>query len=1045
MVLHKDIIKERISFEQESDLGPWRSSGQNVKKSSRVYKQGQHSMAWTLGREPVTISHKQWPGLMEACLDYPGGQPEVYEPAFIPKSRRGGIKLWVYRDRPNPEGELIFQMGQASSSDPKKLQNIKYRFAMKQNFSGWRALWVHFHEDANVDPNDEHPLPSHMEIRPNATMVGDTIHLDLFQALSFISRKRHSDFQFSNQKSRDRVDTYRIMPPWQKLAMFKEQNKTLTSQESDDLDLIEKRLEQLILGFDGLKAEGPFSKSIQKRVQDVIKSAKKSVERFSLSKKEGVVSGTPLFSSRDEQPAEQGEAFQVTFQNLLFPLALHSRLSPTPENLESYALLMEHVTQQGFHYGSSFGTTDHMIRLGPYSLSAFLSRNSLKKSHTEKQKTLDWYTHFGTLAQWDTHIGYNTDHIRGAAISKMIAYLLLPNSPEKAKRARQFTKYFSFLIEDAPGYSDTIKPDHSIFHHRGAYQNSYGIQSLTTLAMIGWLLRDTSFAYTEHTQEKLKRTLLAQFDFAADTELHPAVCGRFPYKNDALTRMLLPAYAYMALSDTEIIDLEMAETFAKLRSKSDTGSLEKYSIPALTYYGTFGAAQLLDHLSNAIKLDQPVQRLGKEGFFSFPYSGYATHKKTSYVATIRGFSKYIWDFESGHKLANPFGRYAAFGSLILFGSENDKGLLNLKSSQFPLEDIHWSYMPGATTKALPTEKTAYLVAAHHKYLEGKHRNFSHSTFLGSVDAGHYGVFGLDLHDSVPNDGDEPLFEDGFRAKKSNFFFEDFILCLGSDIESDDQQYNTITTLYQNVLDLPSPKYAHVNGSPTPQGQTQHGRGVFGDNQGHHYILPLQNKVICYQGEQQVMSIGKKKTKGYSKNTLKKSSSKVNKAYIDHGKAPKGARYHYAILPHSSPSQALDFQSKLPYEVLRQDARAHVVHLPQGNITAYVIYEANSTLEGPLVQTNTPILATTEIHGEELKLSVADPDLRIKKWNHNMSLMPEDIVHGKAKAHSSTIQLKGSWAIPSPSKDVHVKLQNGRTFVTLPLQHGLTRQLQFKKL
>jgi len=93
--------------------------------------------------------------------------------------------------------------------------------------------------------------------------------------------------------------------------------------------------------------------------------------------------------------------------------------------------------------------------------------------------------------------------------------------------------------------------------------------------------------------------------------------------------------------------------------------------------------------------------------------------------------------------------------------------------------------------------------------------------------------------------------------------------------------------------------------------------------------------------------------------------------------------------------------------------------------------------------DTPLLLMTGQNEVALKLAVADPDLRLKKWGHNMSFMPRDIVHAEGRAHTATVTLNGEWELTTEMDGIKAKATDGKTDVKIKLQHGLTRELLFR--
>ena len=1046
--LNAKIILQRNDFEAAADFAGFQAGSGEFSLSDRHYKGGKKSLKWAIrGQAPLLLGPDLVPGVEKAAEEWPGGQPETFEPSYIPKSKQGGIKLWVYREKASPSGTLTFGWG----SDEKAAQSApKYRAVMNQNFTGWRAFWVHFEEDAKVADYQGEEVVRSMAVQPSADLDGSEVYFDLMQFVSFVSKKRHSDDQFVNNKDKTRHDSYLIHNHWKKLEHFKTDRK-ITKAEAEAISTIEQRLQKIMLGDGKLNASAKDAQQYQKMLEGKLAFAEKTFDSFKIQRKDGALTGLPLFSSRDEQPGDDYGTFQVMGSNTFYAMAMDYALEPSEEKLNKIFDLFDHFENQGFTAGSSIGTTDHVIRLNFYSAAAFIMRDALRKTGRleDKQATLAWHTRFGKLAGWDESLGENTDLIRGGALPKLVSVLLMEDSGEKADRMAALVKYLSWAMEFAPGYMDTIKPDYSIYHHRNAYQNSYGLQALTSVALVHWLTQGTDYQLPTATIERVKDAFKAQYNFAADFEMHPGIAGRFPYSNSGIDRFLLPGYAFFADMDGEIVDPEMATIFANSYAKANLRTTHSYLFPGLSYYGGLGTIDLMERVYQSAKPRvASTGRLGNPEFFTLPYAGLANKKTETYSAAVRGFSKYIWDFESGHKVENPFGRYTAFGALLLFTGEDDKGLLTLGDSGMGLASgFHWGFMPGATTKAMPMEKVAYMVEAHPKYGEGKHRNFTEDTFMGSTQLGNDGVFSMRMTDTVPADGDEAVFEEGFSFNKSFFFFGDEIVALGSDIKSSDNRYPTVTTLYQNLLNVEHPAQASVDGKPA-QGSSQKDGGLFGDAQGNYYVVN-KGSVVTEVGKQDSLLV-KKAKKGASKKKYKKSSLapvsvQAAKSFIDHGKAPQGASYDYQILIGADLGAAKQRLSEPNYKVLQQDNKAHIVQHQGANKVGYAVFDPSIQLPGAVAKVDTPlILMASETQGA-LSLAVTDPNLYLHKWNHNMSYMPLDITNGKAGEHVATLELEGEWKLKSEHSDVlSVQQAAGKTLVKVRNDHGLTRNLEFVK-
>ncbi len=1046
LTLSAEIIAQRVSFEMPADLQGLEGA---AALSTRRFKDGEHSLLWRWSA-PEPLVFKDLAGLEQAAGEYSGGRPERLEPAYVAPSRQGGLKLWIYRESPNPDGWLVFQIGageREAEIDP------AYRFRMRQNFSGWRALWVHFEQDAKMEDYAGSGRLRTLRIEPSSNLADDRVYLDMLQLVTFMSRKRHSDWHFENRKDTARVDHYRVLPAWRSLSRFAASGVDARDLDDAYRDLagIAQRYERLLLATDGFDAETlPQGPSFTQYFDGRVARANQEWDALGIRQTQDGITGMPLFSSRDEHPAAAGRTFQQAGEQILGPLALDYRRTPggTPSGTPSaekkrrLSALLEHMTDQGWATGSAVGTVDHLIRVNPYANAIFLLRDDLRLAGQlqDHQRTIAWYTRFGSLSDIDTSRGENSDHIRGGAGPKLISVLLMEDSPEKVARMRAFLDYLIHVSNFAGGYADTIKPDYTTFHHAAAYQNVYGIQGVTTMAMLDWLFRGTQFALPEETTRRLRDTLMAQFSMAADFELHPALSGRFPYANSGIDRFMMPGFAFAAMEDDRLVEPRLGAAFAWAYRRANLESTFSSLLPRLNYYGSFGTLEIMDaafRQAEGLRWEPPA------GHFTFPYGAFAIQKRPGWAAAVRGWSRYVWDWESGHQAENPYGRYLAFGSLLLFTQGSPLGL---EASGMDLDGgFHWAYPPGATTKALPMGQMAYEIEPTALYPEGKHRNFSSETFVGGVShRGRDGFYSMSLRDTVPSDG-EPLFDDSFRAKKSLLFVDNQVIALGSGIANDDGDVSTVTTLFQS-LSANGP--AQVDGAliNSPMRKRYDG-GLFTDPQDNHYIVaPGQPVVVELSEPHSPVPAGSAETAspGNSAGQLPVSAAHV-KAWLDHGPAPSGGGYEYQILIQGDLETARQLREHRNFRVLRKDSQAHIVeHLDKG-LTAYALFAPQDALPGTVDAVDTPLLLVASTAGGELRLSVADPDLRLAQWPRNMSQMPDSIRNQPAETHVANIRIAGRWSMESPHPDViGVEPGERQTAVTIRLDHGMTREVLFQQ-
>ncbi len=974
-------------FEKANQIENWNAVNGSVSISSKRAKQGKQSSVWSwknggylLLNDPV--------GITEACEAYEGGSPENFERKYVAPGMEGGVKLWMYNEKPLKGARLFIQVGHDAKT---VLSNPRFKIPVNLDFSGWRAIWVHFNQDAKVaDYSGKEDMHS-MALVPAKGSSGE-LYIDWMNFVSYMSLKRHSDYQVTNNKPHDlRHDSYRLLEYDQGL-------KNITpapfgENEKEAFQTLEERYEFLVLGSDEARSE--WMDHFKKQLRGKYEIASEKFRLLNITQSNGAFNGLPLFSGRDEHNTPEGMIFQEQGAPIMFPLALEYRLTGNKEALEKLLTVLDYFNDQGWAVGSALGTTDHMIRVNGYANAVALIRNELAESNRleRESKTLAWFSMLGSAYSTPENEGVNTDLVRGGALPKLLSVLLMEDGPEKAGAMKGLLKYFNQICGFAPGYSDTIKPDYSLYHHRSAYQSAYGVSMVTTMVMVDWLLDGTAYELSANSKKILHETLEAQMQMANKYDLHPGVSGRIQTRT-ALNTHLLPAFAFAEGMEAQFNYLYSPE-------------LNEFGFPGLTYAGTLGTAEQMAKAAASAGL----KKTGPEdGHYTFPYAAHSTHRRGNWMAAVRGWSQYIWDFESGSKHENDLGRYISHGAMYILPENGYLG-----SSQNLDLGYHWGFLPGATTKEIPVEKTIFKYVATLKYLECKHRNFTDETFVGGVKLGQSGFFSMKLHDTVAPDDERILFDDSFRATKSYFFVGNKIYCLGTGIENTDTRFNTVTTLFQNTSDAIDPK---IN------------NGVLHDVNGNAYVVPNGQRIKMTKSVQE--SYNRVSSK------LVKNSGPNVRAWLDHGKAPSGESYEYMIAVQSE-----EEVPTVPFKVLQKDSNAHI--LQHNTLTAYAIFEPGRFKGlGAVNAVDTPLLIMTREQDDRLRLSVADPDLRLKKWGHNMSFMPTDILQAEAEPHTARIILKGNWSLVSKIDGIVIVHEEDNTIIEATLQHGLTKELVLRK-
>ena len=340
---------------------------------------------------------------------------------------------------------------------------------------------------------------------------------------------------------------------------------------------------------------------------------------------------------------------------------------------------------------------------------------------------------------------------------------------------------------------------------------------------------------------------------------------------------------------------------------------------------------------------------------------------------------------------------------------------------------NWARYEGTTVPQVPLEMLE----------EGGRENgrsYSPETFLGGLShQGLQGTFAMVLNQPMP--GEKTL-----TGRKSWFFSDDQVLCLGSDIACDEMQHPTQTTLCQKALRtdkgdelLPTlVDGASLTAFPEERVLDEGSPHWFLDVQQTGYLLPAGQRVTVARRRQASRdSWDQEDTEG-----------DFLTAWIDHGPAPKGARYEYMLVVRATPEAMERVAAEPPYRVIQQDQAAHIVwHAGAGRwgCVFFVAQETVSHSDGsetlPIKAVDRPclIMAETGLDGR-LDISVADPDLNLE-GDVNQPRPLRITLRGVWRLLEATGTVC-AWHLPDAGEDVRI-LSSGaeETVLEVLCRHG----------
>ena len=946
------------SFEETTLSAAYRAdAGSEVSLSTRRYKWGAQSLKWT------------WQN---------NGRLVFTDPVTQRNRALTGFRAWVYNEEALDE-VLTFGFGTESELSA---NNPRYQFEFGLNFTGWRAMWINLQEDAR---NNSYTGPRNGRVTAfdiRASNSG-TVYLDLMELVERIDFRRSADAQvpFVNggiNTSGERTREYR----WSLNTLPGPLPSQITDDERRALETIAARYEAWVFGN---RVKDDQREPVRIRLNELtayIRRGSRNLADYEIRREDDRIIGNPLFAAR----SPYRPYFQSVFQNVLLRLVLDYRLNGNEEAKDRVIDVFDYLHDQGWADGSGVGALHHeFLRIASYAHAVYLMRDLLADTERLERElaSLKWYSMFGELYEEDWDPGTNADFLRSVGMYRLLCILMMDDSPEKVANMHRYVAWLNNALDIAPGWLDTIKPDFVGFHHRGIYANAYAPHAFHVASILVYLLHDTPFAVAEEKRDNLKQALLTAKVMTNTYDISTAIGGRFPL-NTTVTDGLLPAYMYMALSYSPV-DAELAGTFMQLwrpQSQLLIEGLFEQVASRIMYLHTPGAMQMMADFASAGHPPIAVP----SGHWTLPYGALSIHRRGDWMVSMKGWSKYVWDYESSAGGENQLGRYLSYGSILVYASGDPVGR---EASGIVRDGWDWSMWPGTTVIRLSHEQLKH---------EGRDRNFSDETFVGGVNIeGQNGVFALKLHDT--------RFNTSFRVVKTVFCFDDVLVCLGSGIENNDGGHATVTPLFQAAISEDRP--TGVNGErvraiPYAFSGTK-GQAVWlMDASGNGYVIPDGEGLRV---QRQVQAPGDFGEEGGGTGTFEL-------AYLDHGPMPQGASYHYAVLVQRSPDRVRAFASAPEYDVWQRDHQAHVVYHRGMKMTGYALFDKDARpTDGPVEGVSLPSLVMVREVGDGLLLSVADPDFG---WSWEIQTPHRQdgslIVNQASEPRKVEVTLRGKWRL-----------------------------------
>ena len=892
------------------------------------------------------------------------------------KVNGAGLMMWVYNEQPMSE-PVVFTIFDWNGGEI-------CHFDFNADFRGWRAIWIKYidmlspyghYGDRKL--RDRVTLAAGMSMKmPQSTPAG-TIYID---RVTFSKTKLHDQITPDQQIPQNNWNLERDMWQWCRLWEWEQYPKLETEHvgmaQEEMLAIVGNRLDE----WASESNPGPqyTAGTLLARVDNYFN--KYGIRRLP----DGSVTGAPLMCD-DEFNHGEGEMRIRFIQEIVYWCALDYLYTGNTSNIPRVIDALDHALDQGFAYGSGWGTNHHYgYQVRDLYKGVWILRHELAKSG-KLQEYVKVLTYWSGLQETRMPYEQTRDGILDAwhtlHNAKVISAMLQPTDEERYTAMKALGRWTSESLCYTDGTLGGVKVDGTSFHHGGHYPG-YSVGAFAVLGDFCRFTKGTDFQITEPARKVFKHTLLTMMDYTNLRDWGIGVCGRHPF-NGAIPEKDVEAFARLAMlgdltgSGMEVDpDLGGAYLYLQGQNKDLQAAMKKAGV----------------------KMSGPA-----EGFRVYNYGGFGIHRRGDWMLTLKGYNSDVWASEI-YAADNRFGRYQSYGSaqLIGIGGAEDSGYIQ--------EGWDWNRYPGVTSIHLPFDLLDSPIKG--TLME---RNDSRVPGVSSLE----GMNGCLAFTYVEKDRER--FCAGATATKSVFCFDNRIVHIGTGI-TNNSTYPTETTLYQLKLQdrTEAVSVGNIYSDPFPYSyrHDKEGKALLTDTKGNIYILKDGNGLVIEKNAQTSPSDTKKKT----------GSDIFITAYIDHGAAPKEASYEYMMVVDATSKEKGKYMKKQPYVVLQADNSAHVVKDEITGITAYISYKGYASSETALASSPEETIVMERVREDgSMVMSVCTPDLGITQKGYTTTQPSQPLVR--------EVVLNGMWTLQQPCEGVTVRADGGSTAVSATCIHG----------
>lgn len=895
------------------------------------------------------------------------------------KTDGGGIILWIYNTQ-ELDDPLLFRFHDWNGK-------VICSFNFNMGFTGWRTIWMKYEDMrtpegqlvGNLRMEERNLAVARMSITVPSSAKEGNIYID---RLSFLTSRMQDqiapDMQIpdNNTVLRSRLWQWGRLWEWEQYP--EPVLNELTSDQIQMLRTVEERM-------DGWASTG--NPGAQYTQNTLIPRADQAYSKYAIRRlPDGSVTGAPLLYD-DEFNNSLGEMRIRYIQEIVYWYALDYLYTGNTTNVDKVINAMDHAIDQGFAYGSGWGTNKHYgYQIRNLYKGIWILRKELQKAGKLEEYTkvlMYWSAIQEVRKPYAEHRDEILDTWNTLLNSKVIAAMLQDDDRAKYAYMNLLGDWVSCSMLYSDGTLGGLKPDGTSFHHGGHYP-SYSVGAFAAVGDFCHFTAGTDFVPDEEGRRCFKKCLMAMRNYSHIRDWGIAVCGRHPLDG--------------AIPEPDVL------AFARLAMLGDlTGQgLEADPELAGAYIALGGTDKNI--LASFKKMGFEVVN-PEDGFEVYNYGGFGIHRRKGWMLSLKGYNSDVWASEIYAK-ENRYGRYLSYGTAQLFSEQS------AKESGYVREGWDWNRFPGGTAIHLPFDMLD-------SPLPGTLMERNDSRFPGvSSLEGKNGCLAFTYTEK-----DRKNFCAGATATKSVFCFDNRIIHIGTGI-SNVSQYPTETTLYQSFLEDKTAEVdindEYSDAFPYSKAITGHGQVVLTDTRNNFYIIK----------DGYGLTVEKKSQTSPSDEMKEDGKGDFITAYINHGSSPADASYEYMLLVKPSAKEVKAYSRNTPYEVVRADDYAHIVKDIPTSITAYIFYrKLNEAGSGCLVRSADAETIVMERNRDDGKIvmSICTPDLGITQKGYTTS-QESQIIEKK-------VTLNGSYFLAEENDAVSVSSSSGTTTITASCRHG----------